>query len=143
MKALHYSLKSILGICLMFTVLLSSCEKDKEATPDLATQIAGNYSLTEVVLQGQSIPASQTNIKGTIKITRATETTIDADFNIRQKDNNEEFIVGQVKGIMVSSGSSSIDLFYEGEKVATVKGNKISINSVDENDEEFTLVATK
>jgi hypothetical protein len=145
MKTLSYSLKSVLGICLMLTVFLSSCEKDKdkEPAPDLATQIAGNYSFAEIVFQGQTIPASETSVKGTVKITRATESTVDVDLNIREKGTNEEFLVGQVKGVMVSSGSGTIDLFYEGEKVGTVKGNKLSINSVDENDDPFTLVATK
>lgn len=145
MKALHYSLKSVLGICMMLSFFLTSCDKNKEKdpTPDLATQIEGNYAFTEVVLDGQTIPANQTNIKGTVKITRATETTVDVDLNIRQKDTNEEFLVGKVTGVKASQGSGIIDLIYEGEKVGTVKGNKLSIKSVDEDDQEFTLVAVK
>ncbi|GAB3523625.1 hypothetical protein [Emticicia fontis] len=145
MKALRYSLKSVLGICMMLSLFLTSCDKDKDKdpAPDLATQVAGNYSYTEVVVDGQTIPANQTNIKGTVKITRATETTVDIDLNVRQKDTNEEFLVGKVEGVKVSQGNGVIDLIYEGEKVASVKGNKISIKSVDENDQEFTLVAIK
>jgi hypothetical protein len=142
MKALHYSLKSVLGICIILSLFLTSC-KEKETAPDLATQIEGNYAFTEVVLDGQTIPASQTNIKGSVKITRATETTVDVDLNIRQKSNNDEFLVGKVTGVKASQGSGIIDLIYEGENVGSVKGNKLSIKSVDEKDQEFTLVAIK
>ena len=145
MKALRYSLKPVLGLFIALSLFLTSCDKDKdkEPAPDLATQIAGNYSFTEIVFDGETIPASQTTVKGTVKITRATESTVDIDLNIRQKNTNEEFLVGLVKGVVVSSGSGAIDLIYEGEKVATVKGNKLSINSVDDNDDPFTLVAVK
>jgi hypothetical protein len=144
MKALRYSLKSVLGICMMLSLFLTSCtDKEKDAAPDLATQIEGNYAFTEVVLDGQTVPASQTNIKGSVKITRATETTVDVDLNIRQKTSNEEFLVGKVTGVIASQGTGIINLIYEGENVGSVKGNKLSIKSVDEKDQEFTLVAVK
>ncbi|RYU93544.1 hypothetical protein [Emticicia agri] len=145
MKALRYSLKSVLGICLMLSVFLTSCEKDKdkEPAPDLATQIAGNYAFTEIVFQGETIPADETSVKGTVKVTRATEFTVDMDFNIRQKTTNDEFMVELVKGVVASPGSGVINLYYEGKKVGEVKGNKLYINSSDGNDEPFTLVSTK
>ncbi|MBA4850999.1 hypothetical protein [Emticicia sp. BO119] len=145
MKALRYSLKSVLGICMMLSLFLTSCDKNKEKdpAPDLATQIEGNYAFTEVVIDGQTIPATQTNIKGSVKITRATETTVDVDLNIRQKTTNEDFLVGKVTGVIASQGSGIINLIYEGENVGSVKGNKLSIKSVDETDQEFTLVAVK
>ncbi|RFS16166.1 hypothetical protein [Emticicia sp. C21] len=144
MKALRYSLKSVLGICMILSLFLTSCKDNgKDPAPDLATQIEGNYAFTEVVVDGQTVPASQTNIKGTVKITRATETTVDVDLNIRQKTSNEEFLVGKVTGVVASQGSGIINLIYEGENVGSVKGNKLSIKSVDENDEHFTLVAVK
>lgn len=145
MKALRYSLKPVLGLLMVLSLLLTSCGKDKEndPAPDLAAKIAGTYSFTEIIFQGETIPAIETSVKGNIKITRATESTVDVDLNIRQKSTNDEFMVELVKGVVVSPGNGTIDLFFEGKKVAEVKGNRLSVNSADGDDEPFTLVATK
>ncbi|WP_337045113.1 hypothetical protein [Emticicia sp. 17c] len=143
MKALRYSLKSVLGVLAIFTLLLGSCKNHDSPTPDLATQAAGNYNFTEIVFQGQTIPASETSIKGSIQITRKTDSTVDVKLNIRQKATNDEFMVEFVEGVVVSPGSGTIDLFYEGERVAQIKDKKLMVNSVDEAGESFTLVAVK
>lgn len=143
MKA--FSLKPVLGLFMALSLFLTSCAKDKEKEPkpDIAAQIAGTYAFTEIVFQGETIPAAETSVKGSIKVTRATESTVDIDLNIRQKATNDEFMVELVKGVVVSPGNGTTDLFYEGKKVAEVKGNRLSINSVDGDDEAFTLVAVK
>ena len=143
MKALHYSLKSLLATLVMVSLFVSSCKHHEEPVPDVATKVSGTYSFTEIIFDGETIPASQTSIKGTIRIDRITDSTVDVQLNLRQKANNDEFMVELAKGVVVSEGSDAIDLFYEGKRVAQMKGNKLMVNSVDESGESFIVVATK
>lgn len=143
MKALHYSLKSLMAGFIVLALLVSSCKEKEKINPDLAAQVAGNYSFTEIEFQGETIPALETSVKGSVKVIRSAEFTVDVDLNMRQKTTNDEFMIELVKGVILSPGNGTTDLMYNGKKVGQIKGDKLFINSVDGDNEPFTLVCTK
>lgn len=132
-------------VIFFLVALCSACKKDKsDPEPDVAQQASGTYTFSALETGGVTYPASQTTIKGTVKLTRSDANTIDVDFDIRQKQTNAEFMVGNFSDITVSKGSNNeIDLFYDGERAGFIKENKIHVFGSDEEDEEFTLIATK
>ncbi|MEO6287469.1 MAG: hypothetical protein ABIN80_21290 [Dyadobacter sp.] len=141
------NLFSIKHIAALFILLISvsSCKDDKDevAPADLATKVSGKYIFSELEFEGKTVPADESNLKGDIQITKKTATTIDASLNIRSKSTNEEFMVYDVSDIEVSETSGTIDLIYEGEKVARIKGKKIIISATDDSGTDFTLTATR
>lgn len=139
-----FNLKHIVAVLILF-VSVSSCKKDKDevAPADLATSVSGKYIFSELEFEDRTVPADESNLKGDIQITKKTATTIDASLNIRSKSTNEEFMVYDVSGIEVSETSGTIDLIYEGEKVAKIKGKKIIISATDDSGTDFTLTATR
>lgn len=141
-----FSSKLIL-VFFALAVTFSSCKKDREVepapVPDLATRVSGNYIFSELAFDGRVIPADQSNLKGDIKITRKSETEVNAVLDIRLKSDNEEFMAYDVSGISLKEESGSVDLIYEGEKVAEIKGKKIIINGTDDVGVDFVLTATR
>lgn len=131
---------------LLSTTLFTACKKQNvDPKPaDAATQAAGNYTYSELSFNGKTLPASQTNLKGTINVTRQTGSTVMMDLNIRQKSDNGEFMVLSADGIDVSdAGNGTLSFRYEGEQIGTLKGNKLTINGEDEDNTPFTISATK
>lgn len=120
--------------------LLTSCEEDKdEPAPDLATQVSGTYQYKELSYDGTTIPGEQTNLKGTILLSALSATEVKIKLDIRLKSTNEEFMVIEASGVNVVKSGDAIDLFYDSERIAGVKGNKITLNGVDEDGVNFTI----
>ncbi|MPR36823.1 hypothetical protein [Salmonirosea aquatica] len=144
MKSTLY-IRRISLLMLLIAASLSSCKKDKDpVAPDAATTVAGNYTYSELTFNGQTLPASQTNLKGSISLTRQTATQVTIDVNLRSKSDNSEFIVENVDGVEVADlGSGTYGLRYESEEFAQVKGNKVILKGVDEDGVNFTITASK
>lgn len=132
-------------LMLLIAASLSSCKKDKDpVAPDAATTVAGNYTYSELTFNGQTLPASQTNLKGGISLTRQSATLVTIDVNFRSKSDNSEFIVQNVQGVEVADlGNGTYGLRYETEEFAQVKGKKVILKGVDEDGVNFTITATK
>ncbi|WP_461055318.1 hypothetical protein [Spirosoma arcticum] len=131
---------------LLSTTLFTACKKQNvDPQPaDAATQAAGQYTYSKLSFDGKTLPASQTNLKGTISVTRQTGSTVTMALDIRQKSDNEEFMVLSADGIDVSdAGSGTLSFRYAGEQIGTLKGNKLTINGEDDNSTRFTIRATK
>ncbi|MCE7064996.1 hypothetical protein [Dyadobacter sp. CY326] len=138
-----FNLKHLAAL-LLLCITITSCEKDKdEPAPDLATKVSGTYTFSELEFDGQTVPADKSDLKGNIKITRKTETTVDAELDIRSKSTGDDFMVYDVNDIKLSEDGSTIDLVYDGERVAQIKGKKIIINATDDVGTDFTLTATR
>ena len=131
---------------LMLLVSASAChEDDKTPAPaaDLATSVSGRYVFSELSFKGKTIPAIESDLEGDIRIKKNTANTIDASLDITSKSSGEDFMVYDVTGIDISDESGTIDLVYEGERVAQIKGNKIIINGTDEAGVDFKLTAVR
>ena len=130
----------------MFVImsLLTSCKEDKdEPAPDLATQVSGTYHYKELSYDGTTIPGEQTNLKGTIQVTALSATEVKIKLDIRLKSTNAEFMIVEAAGVNVVKSDSDIDLFYDSEQIASVKGNKIILNGVDDDGVHFTISGVK
>lgn len=131
---------------LLSTTLFTACKKNNvDPQPaDAATQAAGKYTYSELSFNGKTLPADQTNLKGTITVTRQTGSTVMMDLNIRQKSSNEEFMVISVEDVDVSdAGSGNLSFRYDGEQIGTLAGKKLTINGEDDNNDRFSISATK
>jgi hypothetical protein len=125
---------------------LSACKKDTEpvASGDLGTRAAGTYTLTELSGGGKTIPAAQADLKGSISVVRQTATSVDLNFDIREKSTNDEVLVGSADGLEVSSaGGNKISFKGDNAEVATLDGNRLSIKIEDSNGVDVTFVAVK
>ena len=131
---------------LILLVAVTACQDDND-TPapaaDLATSVSGRYVFTELSFQGKTVPAIESDLEGDIRIKKNTANTIDASLDITSKSSGEDFMVYDVTGIEISDESGTIDLVYEGERVAQIKGKKIIINGTDEAGVDFKLAASR
>jgi glucose uptake protein GlcU len=132
-------------LMLLFVSALSSCKKDHDkVAPDAAESVAGLYTYSELSYNGQTLPASKTDLKGTITLTRQSATRVIIAVNMRIKSSNEEFIVENVEGVeVVKLGNSIHGLRYEEEEFAQVKAGKLTLKGVDEEGVSFTISAIK
>lgn len=130
---------------LLSASLFTACKKEVEPAPaDLATRVSGQYTFSELSYDGKILPASQTNLKGKIDVTRQTGTTVTMALDIRLKSTNEEFMVLTADGVdVVDAGSAGVSFRYQGEQVATLSNSKLTINGEDEKNVPFRLSATK
>ncbi|MCX6216096.1 hypothetical protein [Spirosoma sp.] len=133
-------------LILLVAALVTACKKDDNnaPTPDLGTQVAGMYTYSELKTEGKTYPASDTNLKGTITLTRQTPTTVAIQLAIVHKATNETFADDAAKDVdVVESASGTIELHYNGDTIAKINGSKISIEGEDDAGTVFTLSATK
>lgn len=137
-----------LPVLLMLLVIasLTGCKKgdNTEPAPDVAARVSGQYAFSELAAGGKTYPASQTNLKGTITVTRQTATTVSMQLNIRLKSTNEAYADESAEGVTVSeTGSGNIEYQLDGTVIAKGSGNKISIEGEGDDGVAFTLTATK
>lgn len=130
---------------LLSTTLFSACKKAADPAPaDLATRVAGQYTFSELSYNGKTLPASQTNLKGSVTLTRSTPTTVAMALDIRLKSTGDEFMVISADNVEVSEASGGeVSFRYEGERIATLSGSKLTINGEDDDNVPFKLSATK
>ena len=130
---------------LLTTTLLVGCKKNNvDPAPEPAAQAAGTYTYSELTFNGKTLPASQTNLKGTIIVTRESASKVSMDLNIRQKTDNSEFLVLSGGDIdVLDAGSGKLTFKYDGEQIGEWSNNKLTINGVDDSNVHFTIGATK
>ena len=140
-----YRFRHVWLALLLSAGLFTACKKEADPAPaDLATRVAGQYTFSELAYDGKTLPASQTNLKGKVDVTRQTATTVAMALDIRLKSTNDEFMVLTADGVdVVDAGSAGISFRYHGEQVATLNNNKLTINGEDDNNVPFRLSATK
>ncbi|GAB4018902.1 hypothetical protein [Spirosoma koreense] len=132
-------------LALLFAVSLSACKKsNSDPAPDLASRVAGTYTYSEFVTGGKSYPASGTNLKGTITVTRQTASTVDMKMNLTLKSTGDVFADDAASSVNVTEASGgNIELTYQGTVIARVNSNKISVDGEDPQSGTFTINATK
>jgi hypothetical protein len=129
----------------LFAISMSGCkESNVEPEPaDLAAKIAGTYTFSEMEWKDRTISASESNLKGTIVITKKGDALIEAKFDLRLKADDIEFMVYEIPNIRVSESSGMIELYYETDRIGQVTGKKLKISAIDEVDEHFFLSLTR
>jgi hypothetical protein len=139
------SFRQITLLILLIGVSISACKKGNDpVAPDAASVVAGDYSYSELTYNGTTLPADKTDLKGYVKMSRQTATLVNMTVDLRIKSSNEAFIVEQIDEVEVTDlGSGAYGLRYGGEEFAQVKGNKITIKGVDEDNVNFKISAIK
>lgn len=134
------------AVLLLLCISIISCKENKDEqpapAPDLGTKVQGTYVFYELEVDGKVVPADESNLKGDIRITRKTETTVDAKIDIRTKD-GEEFMVYDVSDIKLNEFGNTVELIYEGETVAKVSGKRLIVSATDDSGTDFTLTAMR
>ena len=138
------SVRAVL-LALFVAASLSACKKsNSDPAPDLAARVAGQYTFSELATGGKTYPASQTNLKGSINVTRQTPTTVSMSVSLNLKSTNETYAEDSVDNVTVSETSSGNVEFRSGSTViARATGNKISIEGAGDDGVDLTIYATK
>lgn len=132
-------------LVLLVAASLSACKKEKDTpAPDLASQVSGTYNFSELTTGGKKYPASETNLKGTMKVSRQTATTVSIDVAINLKSTGEAFIEDSADDVtVVDAGNGSVEYRLNGNVIAKGSNNKLSISGEDSDGVELTVSATK
>ncbi len=144
MNALSFRRAGLLVLLLVTT--LTACKKNSDETqpqPDAAARVEGQYTLSEVELDGTKYPAGQTNLKGGVTVNRVSATTIKMNFAIVNKKDNSDFLSGNADGILLSESNGQINLSKDGDTIGYATGNKLSLKGVDDSGTQFVMTLTK
>ena len=139
---LSFRIFTILAI--LFVASLSACKKtDTDLNPDLGARVAGTYTFSELATGGKTYPASETNLKGTITVTRQSATTVSIKMNLLLKSTNEVYADDAASNVSGVETGGTVELQYNNNVIAKINGNKLSVEGEDGTGEVFTISATK
>jgi|GEM_PF-3165070 len=134
-------------LTLLVAATLTACKQNSDPQPessDLAARVTGQYTYASLTTGGKTYPADETSLKGGVTVTRQSENSVTMQFNIRSTATNQPFLDGSATGITLrEAGNGEVDLVHEGETVARGGKNKLVINGVDDNNDEFTITLKK
>ena len=133
-------------VALLLVASLAACKKSDSETvaPDLAGRVAGQYNFSELSTGGKTYPASETNLKGSITVTRQTATTVAMKVNLALKSTNESYADDSAENVTVTEKSAgNVEFSYNGNVIARANGNKISIDGSGTDGVDLTISATK
>ncbi|WP_420147364.1 hypothetical protein [Spirosoma sp.] len=144
MKSLLFFRRPAL-LAILFVASLSACKKqDSVLTPDLGARVAGQYNFSEASSGGKTYPASQTNLKGGIVVTRESATTVSIELSFQLKSTGETYAEDAADNVTVTETSGgNIEYRYDGTVIARGNGNKISVEGEGPDGAPITLTSTK
>ena len=127
-------------LLLLSTTLFFACEeKDKDPSPELSAQVAGNYKLTKLEIDGQNIPLTKASVELDFKKFSAEVVTGIISGKIDGDEVEEDLCALNLK----NAGSTGIDIYDGTEKVGNLdKSNKLSI-FVEFEGQDFEMIAEK
>ncbi|UFH51839.1 hypothetical protein [Spirosoma sp. KNUC1025] len=144
MKSLLFFRRATL-LALLVAVSLSACKKsNSDPAPDMGARVAGQYNYSELTTGGKTYPASQTNLKGGILVTRESATTVSIELNFQIKSTGETYAEDSASNVtVVETSGGNVEYRYGGNVIAKGSGNKISIEGEGPDGEPLTISATK
>ncbi len=126
---------------LIGTVALSSCKKDKDAEPDFAAQVQGNYRLVSGSYGGFTIPLDALGITATVALTREDRETVSGTLTFNDSGDTETSTRQGIK--LTDAGGGMFNMIYEGVNSGKVGNNTIEIIAEDEDGDIVTYNGTK
>ncbi len=126
---------------LIGAVALSSCKKDKDAEPDFAAQVQGNYTLVSGSVNGITIPLELLGISATVGLTRVDRETVNGTLTFSGFGETETDNLQGIK--LTDAGGGMFNLVYEGDNLGKVGNNTIEVVVEDEDGDLVTYVGTK
>ena len=132
-------MKKIFLLLLSTTLFLACEEKNKDPSPELSAQVAGNYKLTKLEIDGQNIPLTKASVELDFKKFSAEVVTGIISGKIDGDEVEEDLGTLNLK----NAGSTGIDIYDGTEKVGNLdKSNKLSI-FVEFEGQDFEMIAEK
>jgi hypothetical protein len=133
-------MKKIFLLLLSSTLFFACEEKDKDPSPELSAQVAGNYKLTKLEIDGQNIPLTKASVELDFKKFSAEVVTGIISGKIDGQGEVEEDL-GALN--LKNAGSTGIDIYDGVQKVGNLdKSDKLSI-FVEFEGQEFEMIAEK
>jgi hypothetical protein len=127
-------------LVLLVAATLTACKKAPEADPDLANRLAGSYTLSQVTVNGQSVPAADAQLRGGVTVTRETATAVTLEFNVTYRVDNSEVLVGEIGDVaLTDTGGGNVELRAQGERVGRGSRSELVIEAEDDNGEAFSM----
>ncbi|MGF7216030.1 hypothetical protein GGR92_002195 [Spirosoma lacussanchae] len=141
-RLLHFRLVWL--ALLLSATLVTACKKDNVVPQptDLSDRVAGTYTYSELSSNGQTLPADETNLRGTVTISRQTATTVRIAFAISLRNGNP-FLNDVLNDVTVRENGNAFTYEYSGQTFAQGKANQFVVNGRDTANNPFTLTATK
>ncbi|MBO0952890.1 hypothetical protein [Fibrella forsythiae] len=131
-------------LLLLLVSSLSACKKNNDVTAlDAAASVAGRYTFSELSYGGRVVSAADSDLRGTITLTRQSASSVDMVIDLRIKSTNDEFVVQTVNGVQLATQGELTTLRYQGDQLAQIKGNKLTIEGDDADGVPFAVTATK
>jgi hypothetical protein len=126
---------SFLFNALFFSALLLtavSCKKkDTDPKPDLATSVAGTYTMTYVNDDGDeyTLPFNQqgVTISGTVRLTKVNENTASGKITLVINGDAESQDVGNIT--LKDKGNGEVGLYEDNDQVGKIKNGELEINA--------------
>jgi hypothetical protein len=132
----------LVSVLLITTV---SCKKkDTDPKPDLATSVAGKYTMTYVSDDGDeyTLPYNQpgVTISGTVLLTKVDEKTVSGKITLVINGDTEAKEAGNIT--LKDQGNGQVSLYEGTTQVGKVKNGELEINTTD-NEETYIVRAKK
>ena len=121
-------------LILFLSTLFFACEndKDKDPAPELSAQVAGNYKITELNIDGTKQPLNGAVI--TVQLDKFSAEVVTGKMKLKLDGASEpDEDLGSIA--LKNAGSSGIDLYEGTEKIGSIKANKLNIFVVFEGQE--------
>lgn len=105
---------------LIAVLLISSCSKDDVGVADPAGEVAGNYQVTSIEINGDAYTLSQGGISGTLKLNRKDAVSADLIIALRESPTStpEEFKTVA----LVSKSGNKVSLKFQDDRGYSDKG---------------------
>ena len=130
-------------MAVMLIAALTGCKKEADVNPELSARVTGSYTISKVELGGKTYPADQTNLKGSITVSRESDASVGIDLNITTK-NNGDFLQGSVSGVsLTDAGGGEVNLVKDGDQIGKGGNGKVSIKVTDEKDQDIVITLAK
>lgn len=114
-------------LLLFFATLMFACDdKDKDPSPELSAQVAGNYKVTKLTVDGEDQPLELAKAVVIVQLDKFSSEVVTGKMKVKLDGVSEpDEDLGTLN--LKSAGSTGIDIYEGTEKVGNIKSNKLSI----------------
>lgn len=112
---------------LFFTTLMFACDdKDKDPSPELSAQVAGNYKVTKLTVDGVDQPLETAKATIIVQLEKFSSEVVTGKMKMKidgVSEPDEDLGTLNLKNV----GSTGVDIYEGTQKVGNIKSNKLSI----------------
>ena len=143
-------LRNATVVALFLIGSLTACKQQAtEPTPnppasDLSSRVVGQYTLTQVTADGKAYTASDADLKGGIKITRVSASSVALLLDVKTESTNEAVMSTIVNDLTVTdAGNNEVNLVKGSDTIGRGGSSKVTINVKGGDGVAYGLIMTK